>query len=321
MRFKELSTSQKIIYINISILLILLHIFFFGLLNRYLSLFWTLTIMVIPYFIILFVIWHNNLYFKKLFPRNLFIFGVKGAGKDLLMQTGIYLNRKEHKFLSNMDFGYSCKHVNDLTDIFSLGSNTFRTLVDGKPVPIQKKEGLEGKIFVLSDASIYFPSHEDHALKKAYPSYPLFYAISRHLYNMPFIVNTQVNGRLWKSLREQVQDGYIQALYTRGKRNDFLWNCIPILNNFLIVKFRYYEKEESAVNGLLPFKKVALVNNLSDKTVYMTSAGATQEQYNAQHGLIKEGFVMIRKKCVKYDDRHFHELFFGEKSPTSGGVK
>lgn len=317
MKFKDLTITQKIIYINISIFLVILHILLFAILNKYLSLLWSIIILFIPYIIILILIWWNNLSFKKLFINNLFIFGVKGAGKDLLMQSGIYFNRKNYKFLSNMDFGYSCTKIDDLTEVFSLGNNTFRTLVDGKPEIIEKKEFMEGKVFVLSDASIYFPSHEDTALKKQYPSYPLFYAISRHLYNMPFIVNTQVNGRLWKSLREQVQDGYVQALYTLGKRESFLWNSIPILNKYLFVKYRYYEKEESAVNGLLPFRKIAIVNKISDKTVYMTSAGATQEQYNAAHGKIKEGFVIINKKHIKYDNRHFHKLFFGEQSPTT----
>lgn len=317
MKFKDLSITQKIIYINVIVLLFILHVFLFAVITKYLTFIWAIIINIIPYLVGLILIWWNNLTFKKLFISNLFIFGVKGSGKDLLMQSGIYLNRKKHQFLSNMEFGYSCTKVNDLTEVLSLGNNTFRTLVDGKPELIEKKNYMEGKIFVLSDASIYFPSHEDTALKKQYPSYPLFYAISRHLYNMPFVVNTQVNGRLWKSLREQVQDGYVQALYTLGKRESFIWNSIPILNKYLFVKYRYYEKEESAVNGLLPFKKVAIVNRFSDKTVYMTSAGATQEQYHAAHGKIKEGFVIIKKSNVKYDDRHFHKMFFGEKSPNT----
>lgn len=314
---KELDAFQKVIYFVSLFLFLTVNVVICALFLNYLNIFALFGFYAFVIGLGSLFIWLNNNWFKKMVNNNIFIFGVKGSGKDLLMQSAVYYNRKNKEYLSNMDFGYSSKKVDNLHQVLSLGDNTFRNLVEDDVKLINKKIGLEGKVFLLSDASIYFPSHEDSALKKAYPSFPLFYAISRHLYNMPFVVNTQVNGRLWKSLREQVQDGYIQAIKTIGKRESYFWNALPVLKNYLVVKMRYYEKEESAVNGLLPFSKVAIVNKLSDKTIYMTSAGATEEQYNAQNGVIKEKFIIINKKHIKYDDRHFHELYFGEKSPTT----
>ena len=304
--FDKLSLIQKTIYLYCLVFIFIV----FALLFRYFN-YWTFAIIagvVVVFYIILFI---KRQQFVKLFDSNIFIFGTKGAGKDLLMQAGVYYSRKKTEFVSNMDYGYSCQKVDNIYNLFSLAPNTYKSLIENEVVEVVKKSNLEGKTLLLSDASIYMPSHEDIYLNKSYPSFPLFYAISRHLYNMPIVVNTQVNGRLWKKLREQVQDGYIQALNTKG--NGFIWSCVPILRNYLKVTYRYYEKEDSAIAGLLPFKKIAVLNTIADKTVYMTSAGATKEMYEASNGIIYDGSIYLKKSKIVYDTRHFHKVFFGKE--------
>lgn len=303
----SLSFLQKFIYYTCYFLLLLA----FALLFKFIGFYSFLVIGLLSLIVFIYV-YLSNKKFKETFNSNLFIFGVKGAGKDLLMQSGVYLNRKNYKYVSNMDYGYSCEKIDNFKSVFDLSPNTYRNLLEDTTVTIPKNPYLEGKTLLLSDASIYMPSHEDTYLSKNYPSFPLFYAISRHLYNMPIVVNTQVNGRLWKKLREQVQDGYIQALKTSGF--GWFWSSIPVLRNYAKVSYRYYQKEASAIAGLLPFRKVAVINNVSDKTVYMTSAGATKEMYNASHGVIYDGGVLVKKTCLHYDTRHFHNIFFGYPS-------
>lgn len=299
--FKSLKLIQKLIYYNVIIIFIVA----VALVQRISN----LALLAFPIIYILLVIYSfiNNLSWRKTFNSNIFIFGSKGTGKDMLMQAGVYFSKRKTDFISNMDYGYSCKVLDDLSLVMDI-ENTFSNLVENNIKVIDKKDIYEGKHLLISDASIYFPSHEDTLLKRTYPSFPLFYALSRQLYDMPVVVNTQVNGRLWKSLREQVQDGYVQAIKTSGF--GFIWSSIPILRNYVFVKYRYYEKEESAIRGMLPFKKVALLNKGIDQ-VYLTAGGATKEMYQAENGKISEKFVIMKKSKIVYDTREFHKKIFG----------
>lgn len=299
----DLNSIQKIIYFYCIMLFIVL----IGLLTRLLALKYIILLIIALFLIINLYVWFTNRRWAKLFLTNIFIFGGKGKGKDMLMQQGIYFNRKKSNFISNVDYGYNTQVLTNLNDVMNI-ENTFNNLIENNIHIILKKIQFEGKVLVISDASVYFPSHEDTMLKKHYPSFPLFYALSRQLYNMPVVVNTQVNGRLWKSLREQVQDGYVEALGTYGF--GLIWSSIPILRNYVYVKQRFYEKEDSAVRGLLPFKKVAFVNKGLDH-IYLTAGGATKEMYEAENGLIRESITIIKKDKIVYDDREFHLKFFG----------
>jgi len=307
--FRQLSIWQKMIYIYIWVLIIIV----FALLNK---LWKWLPIILLVFLIYKFIrMLINNLWWRDIFNTNIFIFGTKGSGKDMLMQIGVYLNRRKQSYLSNLYYGYRSSVVDNLNDVFDL-SNTYRNLVENKVNIIEKNEDIEGYNFVLSDASLYFPSQEDYLLNRHYPSFPLFYATSRQTYNMNFVVNTQVNGRLWKKLREQVQDGYVKALRTRGF--GWLWNCIPFLRHYVVVNLRYYDNEESAVQGLLPFDKVAVINRVLDN-VYLTAGGATKEQYEAQYGVIVERSVFMNKRNIVYDTRYFHKVFFGKEYVVEKG--
>lgn len=317
MKYKEYNWWQKLIFLMLSFNLFIYTVIIYALLQEKIKwLIWVILIVTI----IGSIYFSRTSHFLKKKSTNLFIFGPKGYGKDIIMQKSIYLkydthtlfkfllNRNRRKPLANDDYGYGTIYK-EPKEVFNLYPNTYANLIENDIKLIAKNHNFEGRDYYLTDSAIYFPSQEDSKLNKAYPSFPLYYATSRHIYNMNIIVNTQVNGRLWKKLREQVQDGYIEALGTIGWSKIFC--AIPFLRRLVFTKIRYYSKIESAEQGLLPFNKIAIINTISDKTVYMTTAGATEEQYKAEHGIIKEMTILSFKKHIKYDTRIFHFKFFG----------
>ena len=314
---------QKMIFITATMDLFIIAITVIGLSGDKIK--WVGLGILIIFLFIAFMLSRSSHFLKKK-STNLFIFGPKGSGKDLIMQKSIYLkydthtlikyllNRNRKTPLANDDYGYGTKFI-EPKEVFNLYPNTYANLIESEIVLIEKKDDFEGRDYYLTDSAIYFPSQEDSKLNKEYPSFPLFYATSRHLYDMNIIVNTQVNSRLWKKLREQVQDGYIEAITNYGWSP--LMESIPIIRNYVFIQCRYYSKLESAELGLLPFKKIAIINKMTDQTIYMTTAGATEEQYKAQNGIIRDMTIILNKRHIKYDTRVFHKKFFGYKSSTT----
>jgi len=311
----DLKWYQKLIFYIVMIDLFIFAILIMAIFKK--SFQWIFLGLFVILIIIRLKLWWNNFAWKRLSSGNIFIFGPKGYGKDLLMQLSVikryrgWLNRNRLKYLTNIEDGYHYDYGGTWAnpkDVFNLHPNTYKNLIEDNVVKLVKNDFYEGKDYYLSDASVFFPSHEDQNLKKSYPSFGLFYALSRHLYNMNIKVNTQVGGRLWIMLREQVQDGYVEALGNIGF--GWFWSSLPILRKYVFIRARYYQKLESAEMGLLPFNKVAILNKVLDKSVYMTSAGATQEQYKATNGDIREFTVMMRKKDIRYDTRYFEHVFF-----------
>lgn len=214
---------------------------------------------------------------------NVIVFGKKGNGKDVLFQKVI--DTRKDTYFANLDYGGDFNIVS-LKDI-SVSPNTYDDFINGKITKIDKNELMENKDIYISDGGIYLPSQYDTKLYKTYPSFPIFYALSRHLYNNNVHVNTQNLSRVWKALREQA-DYYIKC---RGVLN---------LGFGLLVKTTEYEKYESALNGVEPIK--ALLFNKINK--------ADIQQYVAKNGFIKKGFIFIFKKHIKYDTRAFSKIIF-----------
>lgn len=224
----------------------------------------------------------TNRILKNVFKDNsVLVFGRKGKGKDLLFQKVIYLRRKE-SYLSNISYGYKGEIV-PIKDL-SIEPNTYENFINDEIVKVKSKD-FEGKDYYLSDGGIHLPSQEDHYLHKKYKSLPLYYALSRQLYLQNIHVNTQVNSRLWKALREQA-DYYIKC---RKKIN------LP----FVIICFiTTYEKYSSADNELLPMRG-RFFNKFSKAEV---------DQYEATNGLIENRFYILLKKHIKYDTRYFKNI-------------
>lgn len=122
---------------------------------------------------------------------------------------------------------------------------------------------------------MFLPCQYDYQLHKKYPSFPIYYALSRHLYNSNVHVNCQALSRVWKAVREQA-DGFIKCL-----------NVIK-LPFVLICKIRFYDKYETAYNNMLPLGS-RILNPYSR---------ANADQYQATHGEIKTRYYILLKSIL-----------------------
>lgn len=213
---------------------------------------------------------------------NVIVFGAKGKGKDLFFQKVIEW-KKRKPYFSNIFYGY--KYTNISMKELDL-NNDYHNLINEGVNIIEKDYRFEKRDIYFSDVGVYLPSQYDSYLHKTYKSFPIAYALSRHLWNNNIHCNTQNLERCWKALREQA-DSFIWCRRTYK---------LPFI---LIVSYVQYEKYQSALQRLLPMKKS---HSGSDKNLY--------NQYNAANGKINKGFIILRKNKIKYDTRAFHKIFF-----------
>lgn len=224
------------------------------------------------------VLWH----FRKC---NVIVAGKKGSGKDLLFQYVI--NKRKQFYYSNISYGLKRKIIT-LKDV-SCEPNTYITMVNNKIVKTPHRFK-DGKDIYISDIGNFLPSYMDSTLYKLFPSMPLLYSLSRHLYNNNIHCNTQNIERGWKALREQA-DFYIQVKRTYK---------LPF---FLLIKLVSYDKYESAKQNLLPIKTRLL--NKQSKAQY--------DLYRAQNGDIRQGYILVSKRSIKYDTRAFEKILLKGK--------
>lgn len=235
----------------------------------------------------------NRVFLCNIFRKNnVIVFGKKGTGKDLLFQYVI--NARKEKCYSNIIYNKNCTKAN-LNDL-ELKNNTYDNFINGNVNIELKNLDYEGKDFYYSDIGVMLPSQYDTKLYKSYPSFPITYALSRHLYNSNVHCNTQNLSRVWKALREQA-DSYIKCI---GVEKPFILSWF----GFLKINYIYYDKYESAEKSLLPLKMGFMNKYLN----------ASAKQYYATNGEIKKTYVLINKKDIKYDTRAFHEIIFGVKA-------
>ena len=215
--------------------------------------------------------------------------GRKRFGKDVLHQAVI--NWRKETYFANINYGGDYHHI-EMKDLL-LGDNDYKSFIDGKVTKCDKINKLEGHDIYISDGGVYLPSQMDSYLHKIYPSFPITYALSGHMYNNGIHVNTQRLDRVWKALREQAD------YFVRMRKR-----CLIL--PFVIVLFTTeYDKYESAVQELSPMKS----------TLFNKYSKAEKELYKAQHGFIKDGLLIVSKRSLHYDTRAFHKVIFGEEAP------
>lgn len=213
---------------------------------------------------------------------NVIVFGKKGKGKDLLFQY--IINCRKANYLSNISYGGKYESVS-LNEV-SCPGNSYENLINEDYVVSLAKDW-EKKDIYISDCGVYLPSQYDTKLYKQFPSLPIYYALSRHLYYNNVHCNTQNLTRVWKALREQA-DSYVKC---RG---------VIKLPFFLCIKWCYYDKYESASNNILPIGNLrGLIFRKRDDSVIL--------QFKATNGLIVNGFSLIRKSKIKYNTRIFRD--------------
>lgn len=228
-------------------------------------------------------------YFKE---SSCIVYGAKGKGKDLIFQKVIYMKRKQ-PYYSNVNYGY--QYYKEPLINLSVSPNTFKKFINDKIEPIVKNNKYEGIDYYISDAGVYLPAQYNGELNKRYQSLPIYYALSRHLYNSNIHMNTQFLGRAWNMLREQA-DKFIKAC---GKIKIGKW---------IFVKVMFYDRYESAMSNILPMKPGGLFNKYYK---------AQYEQFRSTYGEIKKGLFLIRINDIRYDTRVFHKILFGETAINS----
>lgn len=231
----------------------------------------------------------RSILFKKEIVRefqrcNVIVAGKKGSGKDLLFSEVIRKRRKP--YYSNIPYGGKCEIIT-CKDV-SVSPNTYREFIENKSVIVPRRFAEKRDVYI-SDGGIFLPSYMDASLYKQFPSFPIYYALSRHLAAHNVHVNVQNFGRVWKALREQA-DSYILVKKTLK---------LPF---FLFTKAILYDKYQSAEAGLDPVK-VRMFNKHSK---------ADTDIYHAQNGYIKSGWLIIRKSAIKYDTRAFEKVIYGD---------
>lgn len=211
---------------------------------------------------------------------NVIVCGHKGTGKDLVFQW--IINKRKQFYYSNISYGGKHKIIK-LLDV-SVAPNTYDNLIKDNVTKIEHAFK-EGKDIYISDGGNFLPSQMDSILHKRFPSMPIYYSLSRHLYNNNVHVNTQNIERIWKALREQA-DFYITVKRTYK------------IFGLFITKVYTYDKYESCKANILPLKK-RMLNKLSRANV---------DLYNAQNGDIRKCYIIQTKKRLKYDTRAFEKI-------------
>ena len=233
----------------------------------------------------IFLPWLNLYNLKKIFNnQSVIVFGRKGSGKDLLFQA--IINTYKNGYLSNQNYGGKYENIN--ISEMNVAPNTYETLLNNNITIVKKNDDFEKKDIFISDGGIYLPAQYDYLLNKFYKSMPLYFALSRQLYNQNIHINTQNIERIRKQLREQA-DYFIKVR-----------RSLRIFNTFYIF-YTTYDKYSSAQQDLRQIG--ALKSNKYGKT--------TKAVYNASNGEIKNGYIKLKIKNIYYDTRAFHKKLFG----------
>lgn len=225
---------------------------------------------------------------------SVMVSGRKRYGKGVLFQYVI--SKRKEKYFCNIDYGGDYRHI-DMKEML-LGENTYHNFINGEVVKCDKNKALEGHDIYIDDGGVYLPSQADSYLHKIYPSLPITYALSGHMWANGIHVNTQRLDRVWKALREQAD----YFILMRKK-------CLK-LPFFIVLFTTEYTKYESALRELSPMKS----------TLFNKYSKAEKDLFKANNGFVKDGLLIVSKRRLKYDTRAFHEVIYGEKAPTKEGL-
>lgn len=231
---------------------------------------------------------------------NVGVEGKKGRGKGLLFQWVI--NHRKETYYSNVSYSKKgdkrFKEIKSLKEV-SCEPNYYENIVNDNIVKTPHKF-IESKDIYIDDIGVFLPSYMDSTLYKKFPSMPILYALSRHLYNSNIHFNTQNIERGWKALREQA-DFYVSVKGT-----------LKLFGFIFITKMVTYEKYESCKQHLLPLKS-RFLNKFSK---------AQKDLYDAKNGVIKKGFIINFKWDLHYDTRIFEKkLLKGRRKELRKGSK
>lgn len=223
----------------------------------------------------------------KLFENGcVSVSGKKGRGKDMLM-SNVIARRKNLDYVSNINYGYKYNPFNKVDfDVRNNYSNFIDNDINYYKFPFPDKTDL-----YLSDCGIYFPSQYQDKLVKEFSGVVSFQALSRQVGLCNVHTNSQYLGRVWDKIREQ-SDTYIVCQW-----------CKVLFGKIVIQKVRIYEKYESALNNVAPFRTTA---PLLANSVVRSNIELAKDTYRNTHGVIKSRLLIYFNKG-QYDTREFRQ--------------
>lgn len=226
---------------------------------------------------------------KEFCSGNVIVSARKGYGKDVLFN--LIIDKRKEPYYANINYGGAFNLVS-MKDLL-LDGNTYHNFINGDVELVKKNDNFEKHDIYFSDGGVIVPSQCDSYLHKIYPSLPITYALSRHLYSNNIHINTQRIERVWKSLREQAD--YFVLLRKKPLK-------LPL---FMVLFTTEYTRYESAKQELAPLGS-RLFNKYSK---------AEKDKFNALHGFVKNGIIIVPKWKLHYDTRAFHKVLFGDEAP------
>lgn len=222
----------------------------------------------------------------KLFEEgNVSVCGLRGKGKDMLFANVVM--RRKKPYISNTNYGG--EHIPFEPHVLNC-RNIYRNFLTGR---INRYEYPfdDGVDIYLADGGVYMPSQYQGELCKDYGHIPVYMAISRHLGDCNFHYNVQNLNRMWDKIREQ-SDTYIRCV-----------GCKVLFGKIVLQKVIIYEKYESAVNRVPPFRlRRPLIN-----PTRLQAWEIQKQNYEISHGSVKPRFLIYINRS-KYNTRIFKEM-------------
>lgn len=218
---------------------------------------------------------------------NVSVCGLRGRGKDMLMSNVVV--RRNLPYISNTDYG-GTRYPLDFNKL-NCGGNTYKDFIEGT-LKNYKFPYPDHTDVYLGDAGVYLPSQYCNEINRDYKFIATYIALSRHLGQSNFHYNVQNLNRCFDKIREQ-SDTFINCRY-----------CIVLFGKIVIQGVRIYERYESCVNNVPPFRVTApLLSSPQTKT----QVELMKQSYESTHGQIKSGLLIYWNKS-KYNTRVFKEI-------------
>lgn len=120
---------------------------------------------------------------------NVLTAGTKGSGKDMVFSLVIRRRSKDGEI-----HAANIKYQHDTTvraiRYYSLENNSRKNFVNDK-FDVETKHFTEREDYYISEAGLALPAHQNRQLEKDYPTFPIVYALSRHLWEGNIHANAQ----------------------------------------------------------------------------------------------------------------------------------
>ena len=232
---------------------------------------------------------------------NVLTGGTKGTGKDMLHSLIIRRRSKDGEI-----HAANIKYQKDTTvravGYYRLENNSRKNFVSDK-FETETKHFTEREDYYISEAGLALPAHQNRQLEKEYPTFPIVYALSRHLGEFNIHANAQSFTRVWDKLREQA--------------DYFIWceSCTVIFKRIVRQKLVLYNRAETAYQHIQPF---VVRRNIFGKRNKDDLAYA--QRFNAKYGVVKRFvFWHILPKTDVYDTRIFYTKLYKKEAPFING--